>query len=134
MLRGRILVVEDEPLIRMFILDTLEDAGFQAEEAGSAGAAMAKVDSENRPFAAVVIDVGLPDQPGDVLAANLRARWRDLPIIIATGHDRRELPPPLTHDEYIGVLTKPYSSGMLVDALQKLGVTPTPVQVSQPPE
>src|SRR5271154_973166 len=87
----RILVVEDEPLIRMFVVDTLEDAGFLVEEAGSATEALAKVGSESPVFAAVIVDVGLPDRPGDSLAAELRTKWAELPIIIASGHDRTAL-------------------------------------------
>lgn len=124
MAQGRILVVEDEPLIRMFMLDTLSDAGFQAEEAASAGEALAKIAAETPPFAAVVIDIGLPDQSGDVLADALRVKWRGLPIIVASGHDRNEIARRFHHDRHISVLAKPYNSGMLVEALRNLGVLP----------
>lgn len=119
----RILVVEDEPLIRMFVVDTLEDAGFQVEEAGGAVEAMEKMASDNSSFAAVIIDVGLPDRPGDVLAGELRAQWAALPILIASGHDRNELARRFNNDGRIGVLGKPYNSGMLIEALHQVGVT-----------
>ena len=118
----RILVVEDEPLIRMFVVDTLEDAGFHVEEAGSAAEALAKVVSESPLFAAVIVDVGLPDRPGDLLAAELRTSWAELPIIIASGHDRTALVSRFKDDGHIGVLGKPYNSCMLIDALRQMGV------------
>jgi DNA-binding response OmpR family regulator len=120
---GRILVVEDEPLIRMFVVDTLEDAGFGVEEAGSATEALAKVGSESPLFAAVIVDVGLPDRPGDSLAAELRTKWADLPIIIASGQDKAALRARFKDDGRVGVLGKPYNSAMLKDALRELGVT-----------
>src|SRR3954452_21935903 len=100
----RILVVEDEPLIRMFMVDSLEDAGFLAEEAGTAGEAMSKIEHQDPPFAAGIIDVGLPDRPGDALAGELRVKWRDLPIIIASGHDEHELARQFSQDHFMGVL------------------------------
>jgi DNA-binding response OmpR family regulator len=126
MSKDRILVVEDEPLIRMFVVDSLEDAGFQVEEAGNASEAMAKTESENSIFAAVIVDIGLPDRPGDLLAADLRAKWAELPIIIASGHDRNELARRFNSDGRVGVLGKPYNSGMLMEALRKMGVEGTP--------
>ena len=123
---GRILVVEDEPLIRMFVVDTLEIAGFQAEEAGTAAEALAKIASETPFFAAVIIDVGLPDRPGDSLCAELRSRWAELPIIIASGQDRAALAGRFKDDGYIGVLGKPYDSCMLLDALRQIGVNANP--------
>jgi DNA-binding response OmpR family regulator len=119
----RILVVEDEPLIRMFVVDTLEDAGFQVEEAGGAVEAMEKMTSGSSSFAAVIIDVGLPDRPGDVLAGELRTKWAQLPLLIASGHDRNELARRFKDDGRIGVLGKPYNSGMLIEALHQVGVT-----------
>jgi DNA-binding response OmpR family regulator len=119
---GRILIVEDEPLIRMFVVDTLEDAGFHVEEAGSAAEALTKVASEIPLFAAVIVDVGLPDRPGDSLAAELRANWAELPIIIASGHDQSALAKRFKDVGHIVVLGKPYNSSMLINVLRQLGV------------
>ena len=73
----------------------------------------------------MIIDVGLPDGPGDLLAGELRAKWRDLPIIIASGHDEHELARQFSQDHFVGVLSKPYNSGMLLSALNRLGIEPT---------
>jgi DNA-binding response OmpR family regulator len=120
---ARVLVVEDEPLIRIFIMDSLEDAGFAVEEAGSASEAMTKLESMQAACAAVIVDVGLPDRPGDILAAELRTAWPELPIIIASGHDKNEFARHFTADRFVGVLGKPYDSKMLLDTLRSLGVT-----------
>jgi DNA-binding response OmpR family regulator len=122
MSKAQILVVEDEPLIRMFVVDTLEDAGFQVQEAGRADEAMAKMASDSPLFAAVIVDIGLPDRPGDLLAAELRNKWVDLPIIIASGHDKNVLATRFRNDRHTGVLGKPYNSGMLIEALSQMGV------------
>jgi len=123
MFKLRILIVEDEPLIRMFVVDSLEEYGFEVAEADSAAGAMAEFAAENRPFDAVIIDVGLPDRPGDALAEELRTKWAELPIVIASGRDANEFAKRFGPDARAAVLGKPYSTEMLIDALRKIGVS-----------
>jgi len=120
----RILIVEDEPLIRLFVMDSLEEYGFQVLEADTAAEATKMLTAENGSVDAVIIDVGLPDRPGDVLAGELRTKWANLPIVIASGRDVNEFAKPFGQDARVAVLGKPYSTEMLLDALRKVGVTP----------
>ena len=120
----RILVVEDEPLIRLFVADTLQDAGFRVEEAASASEAAAWLVTDAAPLAAAVIDLGLPDRRGDALAAELRQTWQGLPIVIASGHDTTSLSQYYISDGRVRVLGKPYSAAMLLSALRAMGVDP----------
>jgi DNA-binding response OmpR family regulator len=117
-----VLVVEDEPLIRMVAVETLADDGFAAEEAGSAGAALEMLSKLPGKFGAVIIDIGLPDRSGDELAAELRKTWNSLPIIIASGHDGSRLPQWLHDDPFIRLVAKPYDNTALSSALGDLGV------------
>jgi DNA-binding response OmpR family regulator len=123
MSKPRILIVEDEPLIRMFVVDSLEEYGFEVAESDSAAGAMAELAAENHPFDAVIIDVGLPDRPGDALAEELRTKWAELPIVIASGRDANEFAKRFGQDARAAVLGKPYSTEMLIDALRKIGVS-----------
>jgi DNA-binding response OmpR family regulator len=122
----RILVVEDEPLIRLFVADILEDAGFQIEEAANAAEAVRHIGAENPPFGAAIIDVGLPDKRGDILAEELRGAWKDLPIVIASGHDKNVLAQQFVGDSRVRVLGKPYYGDMLLAALGEMGVVANP--------
>jgi DNA-binding response OmpR family regulator len=119
----RILIVEDEPLIRLFVADILADAGFEAVEAGNAAEASEQMGADALPFDAVIIDVGLPDKPGDVLADELRGTWNELPIVIASGHDQHVLARRFAHDGHVRVLGKPYYGDMLLAALSAMGVS-----------
>src|SRR5688572_13101128 len=85
-----ILVVEDEFLVRMFTVDALEDAGFRVVQAGTAAEAMAALRGTT-DFGAALVDIGLPDRPGDQLAEEIHALRADLPIVIASGRSSREL-------------------------------------------
>ena len=64
---GRVLVVEDEVLIRMLAVDMLEELGFAADEAGNAAEALQKLDGSGADYALIFLDIGLPDKKGDDL-------------------------------------------------------------------
>lgn len=118
---SRVLIVEDEMLVRMFAVDALEDSGFQVLQAGDAAEAIAALTGADE-LQAVIVDMGLPDRSGDQLAAEMRAQRRDLPILIASGRSERELKDRFASDSRVGVLVKPYTASMLVGALSSLGV------------
>lgn len=118
---ARVLIVEDEMLVRMFAVDALEDSGFQVLQAGDAAEAMAAL-AKAESLQAVIVDMGLPDRSGDQLAAEMRAQHPNLPILIASGRSERELKDRFASDARVGVLVKPYTASMLVGALSALGV------------
>jgi CheY-like chemotaxis protein len=119
-----ILIVEDEVLVRMFAVDALEDEGFKVEESSSAAEAMAKLHALGTKIAAAVIDLGLPDRPGDQLAADMRAVQGELPILIASGRSERELKERFALNGRVGIVVKPFTGPMLLEALERIGVTP----------
>jgi CheY-like chemotaxis protein len=122
----RVLIVEDEMLVRIFAVDALEDVGFQVLQAGDAAEAIDAINGAGH-VQAVIIDMGLPDRSGDQLAAEMRAQRKDLPILIASGRSERELKDRFTADPHVGVLAKPYTADMLIGALNSLGVkAPSP--------
>jgi len=118
---ARVLIVEDEMLVRMFAVDALEDVGFHVLQAGDAAEAI-KALAAAGDVQAVIVDMGLPDRSGDQLAAEMRVQRKDLPILIASGRSERELKDRFASDSRVGVLVKPYTASMLVGALNALGV------------
>ena len=120
---ARILIVEDELLVRMFAVDTLEDAGFGVLQAGEGAEALSMLATPDAAdLAAVVVDLGLPDRSGDQVAAEIRALRASLPIVIASGRSERELKERFSSDQHVAVLVKPYTSSLLLQALESLGV------------
>lgn len=83
--RTAVLVVEDEPLIRMGIVDELELAGFDVFEAANSAVAI-QILMANSEISVMFTDV---DMPGDVdglkLAAAVRDRWPPITIIVTSG-------------------------------------------------
>ena len=88
-LRGRggirILVVDDQPNLRMLLRTTFEIIDVQVDEAGSAAEAMQRL-AERTPDV-IVLDVALPDVDGLSLCRRLRAQpsTAEVPIVLLTG-------------------------------------------------
>lgn len=80
-----VLVVEDEPILRMMAVDVVEEAGFEAVEAAGADEAVAIL--ESRPDIRIVFtDIDMPGgADGMKLAAAIRDRWPPIEIIITSG-------------------------------------------------
>lgn len=118
----RILLVEDEPLVRAAVAEMLEELGFVVEQAASARAASALLASPDRAYRAIIIDLGLPDRPGDELARDILADLAEIPVIIASGGDPSELDPALAGNARVAFLSKPYGARGMIELLAGLGV------------
>jgi CheY-like chemotaxis protein len=81
----RVLLVEDEFLLRMDMADTLRGAGFQVIEAASADDAMHFIAS-GEPIDLLFTDVQMPGAlDGLALAERVRARHPDVPVVVSSG-------------------------------------------------
>jgi CheY-like chemotaxis protein len=117
----KILVVEDDSLVRALAVDFLSELGLAAEEAGSAAEALGKINDPD--ITALVIDIGLPDQDGDTIASGLRQTHPHLPIIIASGRGETELTQKFSGDARVRIVGKPYTLDSLEQALKEVGVS-----------
>jgi CheY-like chemotaxis protein len=118
----RILVVEDEFLLQMFVADTLANAGCVSIEAASASEGWTKFRAEQDGLAGAIIDLGLPDRRGDELIADIRAVRPDLPIVLATGYADESIRSRFAQDDRLAVLSKPFDPKQLLVALQRFGI------------
>lgn len=104
--RGPILVVDDHQPIRDLVRRYLERDGFAVLTAGSGAAALDLIRTASP--ALVVLDLGLPDVPGETVLRELRAA-HDTPVLILSaraGEDDRLAGLGLGADDYV---TKPFS-------------------------
>lgn len=115
--RPAVLVVEDEPLLRMMAVDLVEDAGFEAIEAANADEAI-KILECRSDIRVVFTDIDMPgSMDGLLLAAAVRDRWPPIEIILTSGHVHiTEVEVPLG-----GVFfSKPYDHSALTRTLQAM--------------
>lgn len=112
--QGVILVVDDEPLIRMFACDLLADQGFETIEADSGSEALAILD-QHPEVSVLLTDINMPGDPDGIgLAHDARERRPGLRIVITSGRltpHGSELPAG-SH-----FIAKPYSSLELLSAV-----------------
>ncbi|MDQ3914198.1 MAG: response regulator [Actinomycetota bacterium] len=114
-----ILVVDDEPDLRLLVRMTLEGSGYAVEEASTAREALDRA-NEVKP-ALVLLDIRLPDADGfDVLRA-LRANeeFAQTPVVMMSAHSS---PPTLRKAEVIGshdYLIKPFKYDDLLAVVAK---------------
>jgi PAS domain S-box-containing protein len=80
-----VLVVEDEALVRMLIVDVLEELGYRVLEARDANEAMPVI-SSGAPIDLLLTDVGLPGLNGRRLAEVARQHRPDLRVLFLTGY------------------------------------------------
>ncbi|WP_246529504.1 response regulator [Microvirga zambiensis] len=116
--RALILVVEDEALVRMTLVDVLEDAGFKVIEAAHADEAL-RVLCAVSGIHAVVTDVEMPRGSinGFELAQRVRSDRQDIGILIASG---RAAPKAGDLPEGALFLSKPVHPETLVRLLTRL--------------
>lgn len=81
----KVLVVEDEPIIRLGIVSSIEDAGHQVVEAASADEAVRRLASEEG-VGVIVTDVDMPgSMDGIALAHYAHARWPRVGLVVISG-------------------------------------------------
>jgi len=81
--RGRILVLDDDPVLKRIFVDLLREEGFAVESAPDGAVALAL--AECAPFDAIVCDLMMPRMDGMTLLRTLRERGLELPVIFVTG-------------------------------------------------
>ena len=112
-----VLVVEDEPLIRMETVDMVEAVGYVAIEAANADEAIAILESRN-DIQLVLTDIDMPGSiDGLKLAHAVRKKWPPIAIVVVSGKtvvDSADLPAEAKF------FSKPYDRAVVAGALGQL--------------
>ncbi len=82
---SQILIVDDEPNLRMLYRKELEDEGYEVIEAGSAEEGLRAFESQRPDL--VVLDVRMPGMNGLEAMARILDRDRRIPIVLNTAYD-----------------------------------------------
>lgn len=112
----RVLLVEDEVVLRMSTTDMLERLGCFVAGAGSGEQALEML-AHGGAFDLLVTDLGLPGMSGEELASEVRRRFPRLPVVIASGYGRSDVQGAAMQAEGVQFISKPYSSIDLQQAL-----------------
>jgi CheY-like chemotaxis protein len=108
-----VLVVDDEPLVRMGTADMLEEMGHEVLEAANGNEALRLLD-EHADIAAVVTDFTMPQMNGAQLAKLVREKRATMPVLLITGFVSEMLDPEMPQ------LLKPFRHDELAEAIEHL--------------
>jgi two-component system, response regulator PdtaR len=112
-----VLVVEDEPLLRMLAVEVVEEAGFIAIEARDADEAVMVLESRT-DITLLFTDINMPgSMDGLKLAHAVRDRWLPIRILLVSGEVRPH-PSELPSDScFVG---KPYLAAAMLEQLRSI--------------
>jgi len=110
-----VLVVDDEPAIRLLCRVNLELEGFRVIEASSLDQARTELDAG--PIALVLLDMRIGNERGDTLLGELQERG--VPVVVVTGSAE---PDEEWASRANAVLGKPFAIDDLLDAVRTLAV------------
>ena len=117
----KILIVDDDPLVRMSLADVLLESGYEVSAA---------IDGDNgleefarASFDLVVLDILMPRREGLETMREIRKKWSSLPVLAISGGDRTGWCDYLRMASDFGAsdtMAKPFSSKELVDRVARL--------------
>ena len=83
-----VLVIDDDPDVRSFIVNSLEEQGYRVREASDGGEGLAALEREVPDL--VVLDFIMPGLSGADVARKIRAKRPDQPILFVSGYSETD--------------------------------------------
>ena len=119
----RVLVVEDDPTVRMLVLEVLEELGYGVLEATDGPAGLRAVEaamSSGAPIDLLITDVGLPGMNGRQLADAARRLRPELEVLFITGYAHNAAIGNGVLDPGMHVISKPFALHALAAKIRAL--------------
>lgn len=117
MSKARILVVDDEPIVRISCRRTLEPEGYEVAHAENALAGLDMLTAEK--YDIVLTDMKMPGMDGIEFLRNIKMRWPDTQVVVVTGYqtiDTAVLSIKLGAYDYVN---KPFTPHQLLDVVSR---------------
>lgn len=115
----RILVVDDEEMVRMVVSDYLEMVGYAVESAADGDIALDLLRGAPEAFGLVVLDLTMPTLGGEEVLRIMKAEGLDVPVLLSSGFAIRDLPKGLA-ETGTHFLQKPYPLSALEARVREL--------------
>jgi CheY-like chemotaxis protein len=114
---ARILLVEDDPMLRLGACAVLMDAGYEVLEAADGDAAIAILEADS-DISLMISDIQMPGTlDGVALAHAVRRRWPPIEVLLTSG---RYIPGPGELPERVRYLPKPFAAPELLAEVDQL--------------
>ncbi len=106
---GRVLVVEDDPAVRMLVVRALPKLGFTASSAGNGAEALSLFQANPLDYVLILTDLKLPGmEVGDMIRA-IQAVRPELAVILMTGYPREKVAEKVGKAHLAGFVPKPFT-------------------------
>ena len=117
---SRVLIVEDDPTLRMALVDTHETAGFEVFEAVNGKEALLQL--MHHDVEAIVSDVQMDVMDGEELLTQVRNRYPSIPFLMMTAHASIERAVSAIRDGAVDYLQKPFEAAALVSVVERMTI------------
>ncbi len=116
--RGTVLVVDDEDVVRQVIAELLHSWGFGCLLADGGRQAIELFERQADAVDLVLLDVTMPDLPGEKVLDHLHQRRPELPVIMASGFSEQDLAERFAGRRIAGFVHKPFHPEKLQEILR----------------
>ncbi|WP_439821638.1 PAS domain-containing protein [Pseudomonas sp. HLG18] len=114
-----VVVVEDDPAVRMLVMDLLKELGYRAHEAEDAKGALPLLESDLR-VDLLVTDVGLPGMNGRQMAEIARQHRPGLKVLFMTGYAQKAAERQGFLEDGMDMVAKPFSIEQLAGKIRTM--------------
>jgi len=118
--RERLIVVEDNPLVKDLAVRALENQGYRVRSAANAEECLATMSEQAQRFDLLVTDVVMPEMNGKALFAVLKARFPDLKVTYMSGYSREFVTQQHGLELECPFLQKPFSMRKLLATVRQV--------------
>jgi two-component system, cell cycle sensor histidine kinase and response regulator CckA len=116
---ARILIAEDEPMVRRLIANLLRRAGHSVLEAENGAQALRIVEGTNEPIDLMILDAVMPEMGGKECYERIHALRPEMPAIFSSGYSGDVLPPEFLAEHGLRLIAKPYDSHTLLEVVEE---------------
>nr|WP_167359777.1 response regulator [Pseudomonas flavescens] len=111
--------MEDDKVVRMLVVEALEELGYQLIQAGDAQSALSLLE-QHAPLDLLLTDVGLPGMNGRQLADAARHRQPGLRVLFSSGHVEAAVAGDAVSGDGTQMIAKPFSFEALAATIRAL--------------
>jgi CheY-like chemotaxis protein len=116
---GKVLVVDDEPLVREVAKRALERAGFEVLLAENGRQAVETFSQQSARIALVLLDLSMPEMDGEQTLVELRRIEPGVQVLLSSGYDPSSSTRAPLGGRVASFLQKPYTARTLVEAVRR---------------
>ncbi|MDX8389587.1 MAG: PAS domain S-box protein [Mariprofundaceae bacterium] len=121
-LSGKVLVVDDEPVIRELVIKILDKAGIQVFEACDGVEGVEYYQKYQDQISVVLLDMTMPKMNGLECYRELQRINPDVRVILSSGYSEEETLEEFAIEKVPSFIQKPYRPNALIDMIQRIGV------------